>query len=74
MDFVPLDKSLGNGNVSIPKWNKRRSIKSIRYVHNQVESLLYQVDKEFQTMDEVERDIESPAEVDISEIIGSMFF
>lgn len=43
-------------------------------MHNQVESLLYQVDKEFQTMDEVERDIESPAEVDISEIIGSMLF
>lgn len=74
MDFVPLDKSMGNGNVSIPKWNKRRSIKSIRYVHNQVESLLYQVDKEFQTMEEVEKDIESPAEVDISEIIGSMLF
>lgn len=72
MDYVPLDKSLGNGNIEIPKWNKRRSIKSIKYVHNLVRSYLYQVDAEFDTLDALEQDIKNPKEVDISDLIGSM--
>lgn len=69
MDFVPLDKSMGDGNIEIIEWNKRKSTKAVRFIHNKVQSLLYVVDMEFMTFEDMEKDMETPQEVNIRAII-----
>lgn len=68
MDFVPLDKSKGDGNIEILMWNKRRSIKSIKFIHNKVQSILYVVDMEFGSEEEVQADMENPKDLNLSVI------
>jgi len=68
MDFVPLDKSKGDGNIEILMWNKRKSIKSIKFIHNKVQSILYVVDMEFGSEEEVQADMENPKDLNLSVI------
>lgn len=69
MDFVPLDKSIGDGNIEILKYNKRKSTKGIKFIHNKIESSLYVVDLEFDTYEDMLKDIEDPKDVDYSLVI-----
>lgn len=68
MDFVPLDKSKGDGNIEILMWNKRKSIKSIKFIHNKVQSILYVVDMELGSEEEVQADMENPKDLNLSVI------
>lgn len=72
MDFVPLDKSKGDGNIEILMWNKRKSIKSIKFIHNKVQSILYVVDMEFGSEEEVQADMENPKDLNLSVIFESI--
>ena len=72
MDFIPLDKSLGDGNIEILLWNKRKATKGIRFIHNKIKSVLYVVDTEFDTEDEMERDMENPEEINLGLLLGSL--
>lgn len=69
MDFVPLDKSLGNGNIEILEWNKRKSTKKIKFIHNKVQSILYVVDMEFESLEKMQNDMDNPKELNLSAII-----
>ena len=69
MDFVPLDKSIGDGNIEILKYNKRKSTKGFKFIHNKKDSSLYVVDLEFDTYEDMLKDIEDPKDVDYSLVI-----
>lgn len=69
MDYTPLDKSLGDGNIEIIKWNKRTSTKAIKFIHNKVQSILYIQDMEFKTEEDMFLDMENPKELNLSSII-----
>lgn len=69
MNFVPLDKSLGNGNIEILQWNKRKSTKGIRFIHNKVQSIMYVVDMEFSSLEEMQKDIENPKDLNLTSLI-----
>ena len=69
MDFIPLDKATGFGTVEIIEHNKRKSTKGVKYIHNKVRSLLYVVDMEFETFEDMQKDIENPRDVDYSLVI-----
>ena len=69
MDFVPLDKATGFGTVEIIEHNKRKSTKGVKYIHNKVRSLLYVVDMEFDTYEEMQKDIDNPRDIDYSLVI-----
>lgn len=69
MDFVPLDKSLGNGNIEILQWNKRKSTKGIRFIHNKVQSIMYVVDMEFSSLEEMQKDIANPKDLNLTSLI-----
>lgn len=60
---------MGNGNIEIIEWNKRKSTKAVRFIHNKIQSLLYVVDMEFMTFEDMEKDMEKPQEVNIRAII-----
>lgn len=72
MDFIPLDKSLGDGNIEILLWNKRKSTKGIRFIHNKIQSILYVVDMEFDCEDEMREDMENPKGLNLGLLLGSM--
>ena len=72
MDFIPLDKSLGDGNIEILLWNKRKSTKGIRFIHNKVQSILYVVDMEFDCEDEMWKDMENPKGLNLGLLLGPM--
>lgn len=72
MNFVPLDKSLGNGNIEILQHTKRKATKAIKVVHNEVQSVLYLVDAEFQSKEEMEEDKASPRDLDLSLFISPL--
>ena len=72
MDFIPLDKSLGDGNIEILLWNKRKSTKGIRFIHNKVQSILYVVDMEFDCEDEMRKDMENPKGLNLGLLLGPM--
>lgn len=63
MNFIPLDKSTGDGNIQILKYNKRKATKGIKFIHNKVESILYMVDLEFETYEEMLQDIDNPKDI-----------
>lgn len=69
MDFIPLDKSTGDGNIQILKYNKRKSTKGIKFIHNKIESILYVVDLEFDTYEEMLQDMENPKEINYSLVV-----
>lgn len=69
MDFVPLDKSLGNGNIEIIQWNRRKSTKGIRFIHNKVQSIMYVVDMEFSSLEEMQKDIDNPKDLNLTSLI-----
>lgn len=69
MEFVPLDKWKGDGNIEIIKHNKRKSTKGVKYIHNKIESILYIVDMEFESYGEMKKDIENPKDIDYSLVI-----
>lgn len=69
MDFVPLDKSIGFGNIEILKWNKRTSTKAIKFIHNKIQSILYVVDMEFDTETAMLEDIDNPKDLNLVPII-----
>ncbi|WP_324823649.1 hypothetical protein [Sinanaerobacter sp. ZZT-01] len=66
MDFIPLDKSKGNGNVEIIEWNKRKATKGIKFIHNKIENILYLVDMLFQTYEAMREDVENPTELNLT--------
>lgn len=66
MDFTPLDKSEGDGNIEILVWNKRTSTKGIRFIHNKIQSILYVVDLEFESEESMLRDMENPSDLNLS--------
>ena len=68
MDFVPMDKSRGDGNIEILIWNKRKATKGIKFIHNKVQSILYVVDMEFGSEKEVQADMENPKDLNLSVI------
>lgn len=72
MDFVPLDKSLGDGNIEILLWNKRKATKGIRFIHNKIRSILYVVDMEFDSEDEMREDMKNPKGINLGLLLGSM--
>lgn len=72
LDYVPLDKSEGNGNIEIIRWNKRKAVKSIKVVHNQVESIMFVVDMVLNTFEEVQEDIQSPKDLNLGLLIETL--
>ena len=72
MDFVPLDKSRGDGNIEILMWNKRKATKGIRFIHNKIQSVLYVVDMEFGSEEEMQADLNDPKELNLGLIIGPL--
>lgn len=72
LDYVPLDKEVGLGNIEIIKWNKRRAVKSIKVVHNEVESIMFVVDMVLNTFEEVQEDIEHPKDLNLGLLIESL--
>lgn len=69
MDFVPLDKSIGFGNIEILKWNKRTSTKAIKFIHNKIQSILYVVDMEFESENAMLEDMDNPKDLNLIPII-----
>ena len=69
MDYVPLDKSLGNGVLEIILWNKRTSTKAIKFIHNKLQSILYIIDMEFENEEDMLLDMENPQELNLTSII-----
>lgn len=69
---IPLDKSIGNGNYEILLWNKRKLVSEIRFIHNKVQSILYVVDKVFDTHEEVLQDMRKPKEIDLTRILAPL--
>ena len=72
MNFVPLDKSVGNGNIEILQWNKRKATKGVRFIHNKIQSIMYAVDAEFATKEEMQQDIDNPKELNLTLLIAPM--
>ncbi|MEG1723754.1 MAG: hypothetical protein RR313_00030 [Anaerovoracaceae bacterium] len=75
LNYIPLDKSIGGGNIRILQWNKRKLIKEgPSKVHNQIESILYVVDKEFTSMSDVLADIEQPSDIDLGKLLSMVLW
>ena len=72
IDWDIHHKSLGDGNIEILLWNKRKSTKGIRFIHNKIQSILYVVDMEFDCEDEMREDMENPKGLNLGLLLGSM--
>ncbi len=72
MDYIPLDKNYGNGNIDIIEWNKEKNTKAIRFINNRIENIMYIVDMQFRTEKAMLEDIENPMEVNLTPIIQEL--
>lgn len=72
MEYIPLDKNYGKGNVDIIEWTKLHSVKGLRFIGNKIQNILYIVDKVFKSEEEMNKDIEEPTELDISLFLQQM--
>lgn len=71
-EYIPLDKTLGDGNIDILDWTKRKSVKGMKFVHNRVENLLYVVDMIFKSLEEMKKDMKDPKDINLAILIESL--
>lgn len=65
----PLDKDVGNGNIEIIVWNKRKSVSEVKFIHNKLQSIMYVIDLSFDSYEEVIEDMKNPQYINLSRII-----
>ena len=72
--YNPLDKYDDNLNpFEIVVYNKRKTVKSVKVIHNKIESCLYLVDFAFRSFEDVEEDMKNPRKTDFQRIFEFLY-